>query len=329
MAQQIKIKNHNLFHSETLEKLVRNGHQDAKIKTYHQFNKIEIQNSEINTEITIDKQAEVIEVNSEVKGTGMKLWLFVVLALPYRMLDMYQIIDFHFVIEIMYYGLSFSLAFIPGIEKAKSWERARKNKEKEICVLIEKLNTKFKLKEKSRLDNDLYKKEIQLLMGKRIKEVSYILEDEFHYDYDFAHLVDLGIIFKFEDDKFMSYKFEKEEIDFKDDILIPQRYDIKFINIFEESECNQKNVSVSDNPNWNQLTTEPIIDIKIYSQEVGNRKIVTDLVFETATNRVVIFSVGEQIENEGKLEVDLSIGNDLAIVVFDEETIKSSERIEN
>jgi hypothetical protein len=52
-------------------------------------------------------------------------------------------------------------------------------------------------------------------------------------------------------------------------------------------------------------------------------------VIETDSKRVAIFSAEEPTEEEEQIEVHLSINNEWTIVIFDEETIKESERIEN
>jgi len=307
----------------------RKDYPNAKIKASHSFNKIEIQDGEIKTEIRIESDLKLIKISSEVQGTGIKLWLFVILALPYRILDRFQIIDFHFIIEMLYYGSMLFLASAPGNEKARDWEKARKKKEKEIEEFVNKWNAEFGLKEKSKEDNTLFKKEVQSLIGLKIKEVYYFSENEFNYDYDSIHLVDLGMTLKLENDKFLSWKFENEEINIEDDLLIPKRYDIRFTSVFEESESSYKLENVSENPYWKALLNEPIIDIKIYSQEIGKNKLITDLIIETTTSKVAVFSIDEPTESEEQLDINLAIGNDFTVVVFDEEKIKLSDRIEN
>ena len=329
MGQEIQIKNPKFLLSENLETFARKDYPNAKIKASHSFNKIEIQDGEIKTEIRIESDLYLIKISSEVQGTGIKLWLFVILALPYRILDRFQIIDFHFIIEILYYGSMLFLASVPGNEKARDWEKARKKKEKEIEEFVNKWNAEFGLKEKSKEDNTLFKKEVQSLIGLKIKEVCYFSENEFNYDYDSIHLVDLGVTLKLENDKFLSWKFENEEINIEDDLLIPKRYDIKFTNVFEESESSYTLENVSENPYWKALINEPIVDIKIYSQEIGKNKLITDLIIETTTSKVAVFSIDEPTESEEQLDINLAIGNDFTVVVFDEEKIKSSNRIES
>jgi hypothetical protein len=101
---------------------------------------------------------------------------------------------------------------------------------------------------------------------------------------------------------------------------------LKFNDILKEID-KFKIEDVSENEYWNQFLGKPIKDIKIYSQEFRTNKIVTDLVIETDSKRVAIFSTKEPTEAAEQIEVHLSIDNGWTIVVFDEETIKESERV--
>lgn len=78
-----------------------------------------------------------------------------------------------------------------------------------------------------------------------------------------------------------------------------------------------------------QLLGMLLKDIKIYSQEFRTSKIVPDLVIETDSKRVAIFSAKEPAEEEVQIEVYLSIDNGWTIVVFNEDTIKESGRVDN
>lgn len=185
------------------------------------------------------------------------------------------------------------------------------------------------LKDKSFLDRELYQSEIQKISGKKIEKVTYVLANEVDYDLDSIHSVDFAIGIQLENGNFLWWTFEEEDVDFENDFFLPNRYELKFHNILKEIDKEFKIEDVSGNDYWNQFLGKPIKDIKIYSQEFRTNKIVTDLVIETDSKRVAIFSAGEPTEEEEQIEVHLSIDNGWTIVVFDEETMKESERIEN
>jgi len=185
------------------------------------------------------------------------------------------------------------------------------------------------LREKSCLDNKIYSNEVQALKGKKIEKIVYAFANEFDFDLGSIHSVDFGIGIQFEGKNFLWWKFEEEDVDFENDFFIPHRYELKFHNIESDIDKNLKIEDVSENEYWSQYLGKPVKDIKVYSQEFGTNRLVTDLVIEIGTKRVAIFSAEEPTEKEEKIEVHLSIGNDWTIVVFDEDTIIASERIEN
>ncbi|MFM9949806.1 MAG: hypothetical protein ACKV1O_17855 [Saprospiraceae bacterium] len=183
------------------------------------------------------------------------------------------------------------------------------------------------LQDQSILENDVFKNEIQSIRGNNIKDVFYIFANEFEYDLDFIHSVDFAIVIRFSNDEYMSWSFKEEEVDFENDIYIPQCFDLRFSNILPEIDRNYKIENLTHNKYWEQLLKEPINDIRIYAQEFEENKVFTDLIIKTRTKTVAIYSAEEPTENEEQFEVSLSIGNSWTIVVFDEETIKISERI--
>ncbi len=193
----------------------------------------------------------------------------------------------------------------------------------------EQQKSENKLKRKSFLDRELYQAEIKSLIGKKIEKVTYILANETDFDIGYIHSVDFGIGIQFENEYFLWWAFEEEDIDFENDFFLPHRYELKFHNILDKIDKNFKLEDVSENEYWSQLIGNPITDIKIFSQDFRTSKIVTDLMIETETKRVAIFSAEEPVEKVEPIDVHLSIGNDWTIVVFDEDTILESERIQN
>ena len=155
------------------------------------------------------------------------------------------------------------------------------------------------------------------------------MANEVDFDLDSIHSVDFAIGIHFENKNFLWWTFKEEDVDFENDFFLPQRYELRFYNIQKEINKYFRTENVSENEYWKQFLGKPIKDIKIYSQKFGTNKIVTDLVIETDFSRVAIFSTEEPTTEEEHTEVHLSIDNEWTIVVFDEETIKESERVEN
>lgn len=189
-------------------------------------------------------------------------------------------------------------------------------------------NGQYGLKDKSLLDRKLFQSEIQKIRGHKIERVTYVLANEMEFDLDSIHSVDFAIGIQFEKEIFLWWVFEEEAVDFEHDLFFPQQYKLKFYDILHEIDSAFSVQDVSENEYWNQLVGKPIKDLKIYSQEFGTNKIVTDLVIETDAKSVAIFSTEEPTEQEEQIEVHLSMDNKWTIVVFDENTIRASERVE-
>lgn len=182
------------------------------------------------------------------------------------------------------------------------------------------------LKETSFLDTEMFQSEIQKIKGKKIEKVIYVFSNEVDFDRDTYHSVDFAIGIQLENESYLAWNFEEEDVDFERDLHLPNRYDLKFHNILKELSRPFKVKDVSRNKHWNELVGKPIKDIKIYSQAFRTNKIVTDLVIETESKSIAIYSSEEPSAEEEK--VDLSISNQWTIVVFDEATISESGRIE-
>jgi hypothetical protein len=175
-------------------------------------------------------------------------------------------------------------------------------------------------------DRNSYADEIQSIIGKKIERVSYVLANKFEYDLGSIHSVDFGIVIKFEHETYLAWQIEEDEVDFENDLFIPQRYVLKFFDILEDIDKYFKVEDVSKNQYWKRLLGKPISDIKVYAKDFRARKIVSDLILETTSERVAIMAIEEPIESLDEIDIDFSVGNEWTVVVFDEETIASSER---
>ena len=121
-------------------------------------------------------------------------------------------------------------------------------------------------------ESDYIKRINSNFVGQKIKEVYYeelIYESDCEY-WNYSnniHSVDMNVIFKFENDKFLQIKWDNEFY----------CYGIGFEEIFKiESKEGIKTINVSENDNWKTLIGETISSIEIYwdeseSQEFQNK----------------------------------------------------------
>lgn len=183
-------------------------------------------------------------------------------------------------------------------------------------------------KERSTLEQEKFKDDIRNLKNRKLEKITYIDANGINFDLGSIHSVDFGFCIQFENNFFLSWNFEESYKDFENNYFLPDRFELKFKNILDKVDKDYNQIDVSQNEYWTPFLNKPIKDIKIYCQEFGKEKIVTDVVMEIGGKRIAIFSVEEPTEKEDKIKVHLPISNDWTIIVFDEETIRKSDRVE-
>ncbi|MDF1695989.1 MAG: hypothetical protein P1U56_09165 [Saprospiraceae bacterium] len=170
----------------------------------------------------------------------------------------------------------------------------------------------------------LFAKEIESILGCTIQSVKYFQSDEF--DFDNLHSIDSGILIEIDNGMSLTWVFKEEEINIESGTYLPERYALHISKEdFDSNEFLEIN-NVSVHPRWSILCEEKIEAIHIYSQEIEDDLIITDIKITTKHHAVAILSIVEPIETDNEIEFDLSVGDEWMVVLFEEEDIKATKR---
>jgi len=173
-----------------------------------------------------------------------------------------------------------------------------------------------KFAKSSKLNTDIFHTEIEALKYLNIKNVYYVLANDYKYNRGLVHSVDCGIVIEFDQEKYLSWIFVEGSYNEETNTFIPSRYELEFQNILHRVDENFRIIELTDDEHWGNIIDKKLSDFHIYSQDIGGYEIVTDLLINVEENKLAFISVKEPAKRIRKY--NFSIRGEWSFVVFSE-----------
>jgi hypothetical protein len=165
--------------------------------------------------------------------------------------------------------------------------------------------------------------QFQNIINKQIIKVDYVFqfEPEDHFDLGDLHQLDIGIVITFDDKSKFAIVLTNEGFDFGEGVysdyiyVLTKTIEQDYLNNFKALDSTAFNT-------WKGFINRELKSFKIFGQSNNQTDLVTDIKLEFNSD-----STNFPYEKDDEIVVDLSIGVEALMVVFDESLLDEFERI--